>query len=88
MKKKTLYIVTGAAGHLAARSCACCISAGCGSRAAAPGRDARPSPGLPYVYGDVRDVGSLRPLFEDAGADRIAVIHTAGIVGIADTPTP
>lgn len=40
------------------------------------------------MYGDVRDVGSLRPLFEDAGADRIAVIHTAGIVGIADTPDP
>lgn len=86
-EKETLYIVTGAAGHLGGTVVRLLHKRGRGSRAAAPGRDAAVA-GLPYVYGDVRDVGSLRPLFEDAGADRIAVIHTAGIVGIADTPTP
>lgn len=43
---------------------------------------------MPYVYGDVRDADSLRPLFADVMEERVVVIHTAGIVGIADAPDP
>lgn len=44
-----------------------------------------PVAGVPYVYGDVRDADSLRPLFADVMEERVVVIHTAGIVGIART---
>lgn len=88
MKKKTLYIVTGAAGHLGGTVVRLLHKRGLPVRGLLRPGETPPVAGLPYVYGDVRDVGSLRPLFEDAGADRIAVIHTAGIVGIADTPDP
>ena len=88
MKKKTLYIVTGAAGHLGGTVVRLLHKRDLPVRGLLRPGETPPVAGLPYVYGDVRDAGSLRPLFEDAGADRIAVIHTAGIVGIADTPDP
>ena len=89
MKKKTLdHIVTGAAGHLGGTVVRLLHKRGLPVRGLLRPGETPPVAGLPYVYGDVRDAGSLRPLFEDAGADRIAVIHTAGIVGIADTPDP
>lgn len=88
MKKKTLYIVTGAAGHLGGTIVRLLHKRRLPVRGFLRLGETPPVAGVPYVYGDVRDADSLRPLFADVMEERVVVIHTAGIVGIADAPDP
>lgn len=41
-----------------------------------------------YFKGDVRDKATLEPLFADTDGRDVVVIHTAGIVDIADKVSP
>lgn len=41
-----------------------------------------------YVWGDIRDLASLEPLFENTAGMEVYVIHTAGIVDISQDVTP
>ncbi len=41
-----------------------------------------------YVWGDIRDLASLEPLFENTTGMEVYVIHTAGIVDISQDVTP
>ena len=41
-----------------------------------------------YITGDVRDMDSLRPLFESAEERELYVIHTAGIIDISEKGSP
>ena len=92
--KNTLYIVTGAAGHLGSTILRKLRRAGAAVRGLLlPGEQppipAREGDGrLAYVRGDVRDKASLRPLFEGTENRRVVVLHTAGIIDIADEVTP
>lgn len=45
-----------------------------GERAAVPGPE--------YIYGDVLEPESLCPLFQREGDEKLAVIHTAGLIGV------
>ena len=90
----TLYIVTGAAGHLGSTILRKLRRAGAVVRGLLlPGEQPPVSPRegegkLAYIRGDVRDRASLRPLFEGTEHRRVVVFHTAGIVDIADEVTP
>ena len=90
----TLYIVTGAAGHLGSTILRKLCRAGAAVRGLLlPGEQPPVSPReeegrLVYIRGDVRDRTSLRPLFEGTENRRVVVFHTAGIIDIADEVTP
>ncbi|MEA4911177.1 MAG: NAD-dependent epimerase/dehydratase family protein [Oscillospiraceae bacterium] len=80
----TLYIVTGAAGHLGNVVVRQLVSRGEVRALALPAE--RTDGVLPeevkVVRGDVRDRASMLPLFSDISGRRLVVIHCAGIVTI------
>ena len=92
MQMKTLYILTGACGHLG--NTIVRMLAGRdqveirGLILEKEQQEAVVYPNLRYYVGDVRDKQSLEPLFADTGDARVYVIHTAGIVDISDTVSP
>ena len=96
MKKMTtgkkLYIVTGADGHLGntivrmLQTLPDPFVRGLLLPGATP--PCRQIDRIQYVWGDIRDVASLEPLFENTTGMEIYVIHTAGIVDISQDVTP
>lgn len=86
---KTLYLVTGADGHLGSTIIRLLRKQNRTVRGLLiPGKTAPDIPGVRYFHGDVRDPESMRPLFEDAGCRELSVIHTAGMISIAENVTP
>jgi len=80
----TLYLVTGATGHLGNTIIQKLISNGkCVRALVLPGDKLREH--LPYgteiCFGDVFDIGTLYPFFE-SGGDELIVIHCAAIISI------
>ncbi|MDL2253810.1 NAD-dependent epimerase/dehydratase family protein [Ruminococcaceae bacterium OttesenSCG-928-I18] len=83
------YIVTGASGHLGGTIVRELAGRGAKVRGLIqPGEQPETYDNTVYFTGDVRDIDSLRPLFEGAGTEQTYVIHTAGLVDIADKTTP
>ena len=89
---KTIYLITGAAGHLGStlvrllRNKADAVYG-----LVLPGEKAALKDGgnVRYFAGDVRDLKSLELFFAGAdGYDEIYVIHAAGIIDISGTITP
>lgn len=84
------YIVTGTAGHLGGTILRLLRERGSetvglllpSERPVVEGDNIR------YVHGDVRQIDTLRPLFEGTGGGDMVVIHTAGIISIStELPT-
>ena len=82
---KKIYVVTGANGHLGGTLVRMLSKRGETVRGLVlPGENPVPLPHVRYMRGDVRDADSMRPLFEAAGGAALCVIHTAGLIDIAD----
>lgn len=82
----TLYLVTGAMGHLGNIVIGKLRQQGAQVRGLAlPGDHSIPcfDPGVEIIRGDVRDVESLIPFFAHQIDQELVVIHTAGIVSIS-----
>lgn len=83
------YIITGANGHLGStliRMLAPTKTEIYGL--VLPGEHCEDTETVHYIKGDVRDMSSLRPLFECEQEREIYVIHTAGIIDISETGSP
>lgn len=83
------YIITGANGHLG--STLIRILAPLKAEIYGlilPTDDCKDTDTVHYIKGDVRDMSSLRPLFENAEDRDIYVIHTAGIIDISEKGSP
>lgn len=79
---ETLYLVTGAAGHLGRILLDELRKKGAPFRALVlPGEKHLPDGDI--FYGDVCDKSSIRPCFENLNGQELVVIHCAGIVSIA-----
>ena len=81
-----IYLVTGACGHLGSQIVKQLVQKGERVRVLMlPGENASLLKGLRVepVFGDVRDIDSLRPFFQVSPEDEARVIHAAGIVSIA-----
>lgn len=82
---KKIYVVTGANGHLGGTLVRMLSKRGETVRGLVlPGENPLPLPHVRYMRGDVRDADSMRPLFEETGGAALCVIHTAGLIDIAD----
>lgn len=80
-----LYIVTGANGHLGGTIVRMLQKKGAPVRGLIlPGETAAALEGVSYIEGDVRNIESLRPLFENTQGYEVYVIHTAGIIDISE----
>lgn len=85
---KRTYIVTGAAGHLGSTIVRALAARGETVRGLIlPGEEGIVRSTVHYVRGDVRDVASLRPLFDGLPGPDTVVIHCAGIISIAEHVT-
>ena len=81
--KKTVYIVTGAAGHLGSTIVRELLAAGAEVRALLlPSETTEVRPGLTVIRGNICDKDTLAPLFKRDSEDDMTVIHCAGIVTI------
>lgn len=86
---KPIYVITGACGHLGNTLVRLLAQRGETVRGLAlPGEARLLYPTLTYVEGDVRQKDSLRPLFADTQGRTVYVLHTAGIIDIADKVSP
>lgn len=82
---KRIYIVTGANGHLGSTIIRLLKKEKQAVRGLVlPGEEVLTQKDVTYYQGDVRDKDSLRPLFDNLQGQEVIVIHTAGIVDIAD----
>lgn len=99
--KKTIYIVTGAAGHLGSHIISELLKQKYTVRGLILPSEIRDvqilSPGLTYIMGDVRDPESLEALFPPVSATSpgtsaetadFILIHCAGLISIYGGPTP
>lgn len=78
-----LYIVTGAAGHLAGAIIRTLINTDCQVRGLLlPGEVGIVGDNITYITGDVTRTETLNRLFQNTGKARVIVIHCAGIVSI------
>ena len=85
---KNLYIVTGANGHLGNTVIRILLERGERVRGLIlPSEEPDFPDRAEYVKGDVTKPESLRALFEGAERAPVVVIHTAGIISIADEVT-
>lgn len=89
----TLYIVTGANGHLGNTICKALIKEKKKVRGLILSTDSAQmllDLGVDVIFGDVTQIDTLYPLFDIKGKNisTINVIHTAGIVSIATKKTP
>jgi dihydroflavonol-4-reductase len=82
---RTLYLVTGALGHVGSAVVKRLLAEGKRVRgfALASERGLKYPARAEMFYGDIRDAGSLEPFFARPNGERLVVIHTAGIVSIA-----
>ncbi len=79
------YIVTGAAGHLGGTIIRMLAEKGQAVRGLLlPGETGVSYPNVEYITGDVRDKTSLLPLFDGVDPAKAIVLHTAGIISIAN----
>ena len=86
---KIRYVITGANGHLGGTIIRMLKHTNAQVYGLVlPGEKVQDSDNIHYIHGDVRDMNSLRPLFENAENERILVIHTAGIISIAEKGSP
>lgn len=82
------YVITGANGHLARNIIEILKKRACRIIGLLlPAERAQDGENLRYLHGDVTDRASLDAVFEAAGEGAV-VIHAAGIVSIADHPSP
>jgi len=88
--KDTLYIVTGAAGHLGSTILRRLAPCGCRVRGLLlPGEEPEVTfPGLQYFHGDIRRPETLRALFEPVPGLGTTVMHTAALISIAEKMPP
>lgn len=85
----TLYLVTGAAGHLGGTVVRELVARGDAVRALVlPGEPNPPEKPVELCYGDVCDRNSLDAFFQNPQHDQLIVIHCAGIVSIASRTIP
>ncbi|MGI5976378.1 MAG: NAD-dependent epimerase/dehydratase family protein [Candidatus Limivicinus sp.] len=83
------YIITGAMGHLG--NTLIRMISGNGDRIFGliqRDRKQQELPNVRYFKGDVRDIDSMRPIFEAASGGEFYVIHTAGIIDISKDVSP
>lgn len=88
---RTIYLVTGAAGHLGLTVVQALLARGDTVRALVlPGDPAAQHlpGGAQRFTGDIRDPASLQPFFSAAPDEELTVIHCAGIVTIASHYDP
>ncbi len=86
---KRLYIITGAKGHLASTIIRYLRHEDCHIRGLIlPTEQGEDDRQLTYYRGDVSRQETLEPLFADTECNEVIVIHTAGIISIADKVTP
>lgn len=84
-----LYILTGAAGHLAEGILRILRNADCRVRGLLlPGETGIAGSNITYLTGDVTKPETLDPLFENTGEARVIVLHCAGIVSIQKKVSP
>lgn len=80
---RILYIITGAAGHLAGTIILKLINTDCIIRGLLlPGEDGIIGDNITYITGDVTKPETLDQLFENTEGAEVIVIHCAGIVSI------
>lgn len=85
---KKLYVVTGADGHLGSTLIRLLLERGERVRGLIlPGQTPLFADRAEYVRGDVTNPQSLLPLFADREGAELILIHTAGIISIADKVT-
>ena len=86
---ETLYLVTGADGHLGSTIVRLLKKQNLPVRGLLlPGKAEPDIRGVRYFHGDIRKPESLRPFFENTGHSSLAVIHAAGMISIAEDVTP
>lgn len=85
---KKLYVITGADGHLGSTIVRRLLEKGERVRGLIlPGQRPMFPDRAEYVFGDVTDPASLLPLFFNPDGADIILIHTAGLISIADKVT-
>lgn len=86
---KSMFIITGANGHLGNTIIRSLIGKNlCIRGLILPGDQFYPIPGVEYIEGDVRNKESLRNLFKGSENYDTYVIHTAGIIDISEKISP
>ena len=87
---KTLYLITGAAGHLGSTILRCLKATGCEVRGLLLPNEQETvlDPRFQYFHGNVCNLNSMRPLFENAAGRELIVIHTAALISIAEKMPP
>lgn len=85
----TLYLVTGASGHLGTVLCGRLLKQDRRVRTLTlPGEEGYVPEGIEIITGDVTDPSSMEPFFEHEQDEEIIVLHCAGIVTIASKTNP
>lgn len=85
----TVYILTGAAGHLAEAILRVLIHTDCLVRGLLlPGEHGIAGENVTYITGDVTKPETLDRLFEHTGESKVIVLHCAGIVSIQKKVSP
>ncbi len=86
---KRLYIITGAAGHLAGTIIRCLRGSDCHIRALIlPSESGEDDRQVTWYKGDVTRRESLEAIFSGVECNEVIVIHAAGIISIDDRPSP
>ena len=86
---ETLYLVTGASGHLGTILCSKLLEQGRKVKALIlPGEEKYAVEGIETITGDVTDPSSMEPFFKHGKDEEIIVLHCAGIVTIASKTDP
>lgn len=86
---KKLYIVTGAAGHLGSTIIRYLSRLDCLVRGLIlPSEKASDGGNITYYRGDVTKLDTLEPIFSRTGGYSVIVIHTAGLISMANNVSP
>lgn len=86
---KRLYIITGAAGHLASTIIKYLRNTDCHIRGLIlPSESGEDDRQITYYKGDITKIESLEAIFSGLECNEVIVIHAAGIISIGDEVTP